>query len=237
MATERSDIQALNKFGTWTVSMVVDPLKTDALPDQTFLNVIASSNPRYTGWPMWMDTRGFVDESARPNVIDDAWEALIVSTSSDRPNHVDFMRMDPRGKFLLIRVLQDDLSTKVEPLTVLDPILVVLRVAEVIAVGLAFVKALDWNLEHTKIGFSFRWTKLKGRELTTWAVPMTFLSAGRAAQDEVSTFVTVPADTPPGAISPFVQEATRGLFLLFAGYTMPTEAVDYWVQKLVERKL
>jgi hypothetical protein len=155
----------LADFGTWSVALAVDPPRKDIQPDRAFLNAIDASNPNYTGWPIWMDTRGFTDTEARPQVIEEAWQALIISIEPNWSNHVDFFRFDPRGEFLLVSVLQDDMRPeRIKPKTVLDPFLVVIRVAEAIAVGLAFVKELGWNLGETKLGFAFRWTKLKGVE-------------------------------------------------------------------------
>jgi hypothetical protein len=50
--------------------------------------------------------------------------------------------MDPKGEFYLLRLLQDDFVEKVERGKSLDAVLVVLRTAEAIAVGLSVVKGL-----------------------------------------------------------------------------------------------
>jgi hypothetical protein len=55
--------------------------------------------------------------------------------------------------------------------------------------------------------------------------------------EDVETFVEIPLETPQSAIAPYVEEATRELFVLFDGYTMPPEAVEYWTRKLLERNL
>jgi hypothetical protein len=234
------DTSELAKLGTWTVAMVVAPLRPDLVPDQAFLSIVDASNPNYTGWPIWMDTRGFSDKKAKPKVVEGAWQALTVSMATGWSDHVDFFRFDPRGEFLLVRILQDDMTTKVAPCKALDPVLVILRVAEAIAVGLTFVKELGWDLEHTKLGFAFKWTKLKARELIPWGQPNIIFSPGRTAyDDEVSTFIEVPANTPvsASAIAPWVREATRDLFILFDGYTFPQPSLENWVERLIERKL
>lgn len=234
------EISELAKLGTWTVAMVVDPPRTNVVPDQTFLNIIDASNPNYTGWPIWMDTRGFTDQMAKPKVIEGAWQTLTISMVTGWSDHVDFFRFDPSGEFLLVRVLQDDMTPKIAPGKALDPVLVILRVAEAIAVGLAFVKELGWDLENTKLGFAFKWTKLKGRELTPWAQSTIVFSGGRTAyDDEVSTFVELPANTPmsASAIAPWVRAATRDLFVLFDGFIFPQPSLENWVERLIERKL
>ena len=55
--------------------------------------------------------------------------------------------------------------------------------------------------------------------------------------DEATTFVEISAGTPVSAIAPLVNEATRELFALFGGYTMPMVSIEHWVQRLVERRL
>ena len=54
----------------------------------------------------------------------------------------------------------------------LDPMPMILRVAEAMGVGVAFAKASGWSAEQTTLGFAFRWHKLKGRRLTAWANPL-----------------------------------------------------------------
>jgi hypothetical protein len=168
------DERAVIDRGSWQVGLVVDPTHDDRLPDQTFFRTIASSNPQYTGWPIWLDSSGFRDQNAAPIVKDKAWEALIVSLDG-WSRHVDFLRLDPRGEFYLWRNLPDDVADQVKAGTALDPIIVILRVAEAIAVGLAFGRALGWEAEKARLGFAFRWTKLRGRALVAWANPVVTL--------------------------------------------------------------
>jgi hypothetical protein len=230
--------QKLADAGSWSVALAINPPRTDKLPDQVFRSTLASSNPRYTGWPVWLDSSGFTDESARPKVLDKAWEALIVSPAH-AAGHLDCLRLDPKGEFYLRRNLQDDTTDKVKPFTYLDPVLVIIRVAEAIAVGLSFAKALGWEPEPTRLGYAFRWTKLKGRCLASWANRQAYLSAdyGPAHEDEVTSYIELSLDTPITAISPAVDQATQDLFVLFDGFRMPVTSIEHWVQRLIERKL
>ena len=146
------------------------------------------------------------------------------------------MRLDPKGAFYLWRVLPDDLSPKISPGTVLDPILVVGRVTEALAVGLSIVKGLGWA-EDLRLGFAFRWTKLGNRELSSWANPMVHVTGGHTAHDDVvESFVELALDTPIPAIAPYVEQATRDLFLAFDGYTLPPNATEYWVEAVLKRQ-
>ena len=64
------------------------------------------------------------------------------------------------------------------------------------------------------------------------------ISAHATAQDDsVTTFVELPLDAPESAVAPYVDQATRELFVLFGGYRFPSAAIENWVRRLVERKL
>jgi hypothetical protein len=231
------DENSVINAGSWEVALVVDPPLTEVRPDQVFLSTIAASNPQLTGWPVWLDARGFTDDTARPKVTEKAWETLIVSLAG-WSKHVDFFRFDPKGEFYLWRNLPDDVREEIEPGTLLDPIIVILRVAEAIVVGLSFVKTLTSEVETTRLGFAFRWRKLKGRRLEPWANRLvTITSYDIAHDDQVITYVETTLDTPASAIAPLVDQATQDLFVLFGGYRLPLTSIETWVQKLLERKL
>ena len=163
------DEEKLLKHGFFSVGLVIDPARTGSIPDQEFMNRIASSNPKYTGWPFWLDARTIANPENRPKVIENAFEYLVVSLSPGFTNHIDFARLDPKGEFFLHRLLQDDgAPSRARPGQVLDPTLMCLRAAEAMGVGIAFAKALGWPPDKTTLGFGFRWHKLKGRQLTAW---------------------------------------------------------------------
>ena len=61
--------------GTWEVGLLIDGDVPSHSASQEFLNLLNSSNPRHTGWPVWLDSRNFGDESTRPYVFEGAWEA------------------------------------------------------------------------------------------------------------------------------------------------------------------
>ena len=148
---------------------------------------IFSSNPNYTGWPVWLDFRHNLNVNDHPKVISGVYEYLIVSTVRDFSSHIDFARFDPKGEFFLTRLLQDDGAPKVvEPGKVIDPILMILRVAEAMAVGIAFAKTLEWKPEETTLGFAFRWDNLKERRLTPWANQHLRIPGGGTTHDDSS---------------------------------------------------
>lgn len=233
------EAQMLN-YGFWSISLVIDPPHTDALPDHEFIARIGASNPKLTGWPIWLDSRSMTNTDSRPKVISSVFEYLIVSISTGFSNHIDFARFDPKGEFFLLRVLQDDcVPSQITPLKALDPILMIYRIAESMAVGVAFAKALGWVPDQTTLGFAFRWHKLSGRQLSAWANPMEYLGigGGTAHDDTVESYVQFSLDTPLSALPQFVDEATKRLFVAFDGTTIPLRTIEILVRRLFERKL
>lgn len=236
-ATDDQRDQIANAL-TMRVGLALDPPRPDELPTQSFLNKISGSNPNLTGWPVWLVGRDFNRKEDRPYVADGLWQALIVDLDGGWSQHVEFLRYDPRGEFYLQRVMQDDLSDKVDPGTALDPILMIYRVAEVIAVGTNFGRALGWD-EGGKAGFGFRWTGLDGRALRGWVNPLRSMgmSGGTSRTASVDSFVEVPLETPYAALAPYVATAVAPLFATFNGYAAPTELFEASVRKLIERKM
>lgn len=233
--------QAIAASLTWEIALVVDPGWATDVPDKVFLAKVLGSNPRYTGWPIWLDSRSFRNVDERPMVHDAAWEALIFSPGTDGLRaHLEFMRFDPRGNFYLRRTLQDDLvPEKVHPGTALDPVLTIIRVAEAIAVGIAIANALiEGGEEPRQLGFAFRWSGLKYRILKPWANPMVMMiGEPRALDNQVATYVELASNTPLSAIAPFVGTATRDLFARFEGELVPPRVIEEWTSRLIERRL
>lgn len=120
-------------------------------PTEEFLNFINASNPSYTGWPVWIDSRGYVnedgtlDEDAKPYTYGAGWEAFIYGRGGGFRNRLDFWLAEPAGRFYHYRALQDDFTEGrpyPEAMTTLDPFLVILRTAEAIAVPMVFARAM-----------------------------------------------------------------------------------------------
>ena len=227
--------------GTWEVALLIMDNVPVHSANQQFLKLLDSSNPGYTGWPVWLDSSGFTDESKRPYIFGGAWEAFITSVGSGWSDHVDFMRLDPRGRFYLRRALQDDIARSPQspgPLKVIDFGLPVIRSAEAIAVGISFAKAMGCEAENTILSFAFRWTRLQGRELVSWTMPERYISpGGKAYQNDVIVFVNVPIDTPLSALGEYVNQVVRPLYGVFGGFVLSKEVIEDLTRRLVERKL
>lgn len=229
----------LPPHGAWEVGLLIDGDVPRHSGIQKFLNLLSSSNPRHTGWPVWLDSRGFPDKSARRHVFEGAWEALLVFLDSDGRNDIDFMRLSPKGRFYLRRALQDDMqsSRKPEPMTRFDFTRPICGTAEAIAVGIAFAKAMGCDPEKTQLAFGFRWTTLKERSLVSWADPRHFLLAkGPAYQDEFITCVEVPLQTPLSALGEIVNQVVQPLFEIFDGFELEKGVVEELTHEVLETR-
>ena len=157
---EEREVQ-LPPHGAWEVGLLLVGDTPPHSANQEFLNLLNSTNPRHTGWPVWLDSSNFRDESARPYVFESAWEALIVKLELivDLIEHLDFMRLDPKGRFYLRRAFEDDIQGRppraLEPMTCLDFVLAIVRTAEAVAVGIAFAKALGCDPEKPSLHLAF----------------------------------------------------------------------------------
>lgn len=231
----------LPKHGAWEVALFISGDVSKHSADQQFLNLLDSSNPNYTGWPVWLISRSARQKNARPFVFDRVWEAFIVQVGSGLREKIDFMRLDPKGRFYLRRAFQDDMLSgpqSPEPLTMLDFGLPIIRSAEAIAVGIAFAKAMGCSPEDAALNFAFRWTGLRGRELASWAQPARDILPGRRAyQDEVATSVNVPLDAPLSALGGYVNQVVQPLYEVFDGFSLDATVVEDLTRRLVERRL
>jgi hypothetical protein len=140
--------------------------------------------------------------------------------------------------FYLLTALEDDLPSpdpRLEPRAQLDFVLQISRVAEIISVALSFAQSMGCDPLKTSLAFAFRWTKLKGRHLTSRVQPQrAFRSREPASQDEVVTVLTVPLDTPRTAIAPHVGPAVRNLFALFGGTEFESRVIEEIVDEALQ---
>jgi Putative DNA-binding domain len=215
-------IPILPEHGSWEVAFTLAEHQLDLVASDDFLSRLFINQPRYTGWPCWIDSRNFADQRAHPYPYDHGWEALIIRLEQTFfYNHIDFWRIEPRGRFYQRRALEDDIEAsrgnqRLPALQLLDFLLVIARVAEAIGVGLQFARALGCDVETTILSFVFRWKKLKGRRLASWAEPgRTLFPSSEAIQDEVVSFTEVPLETELAKISYYVRQATRDVFEVF----------------------
>ena len=233
-----AELQRVQSALTMRVGLVLDPAKPGELPTKEFMNKVSASNPQYTGWPIWLDSRGFNEKGHRPYVSNGAWQALIVHLGEGWSKHFDFQRFDPKGEFYLQRVMPDDLSNKVAPGTAVDVVLMIYRVAEVLAVGVSIARTLGWDPKATAY-FAFRWTGLNGRNLSSWVNALNWGdgAGGQSHSEAAEAFVRVPLEVSHSALAPHVADAVGLLFVLFDGYTPSQELIETCVRKMIERRM
>jgi hypothetical protein len=218
------------------------PPQNDHKLTTSFLNLIMSANPKYTGWPMFIDTRGSHNSAERPSVVDDAWQAFLVSVGSGfgLGDDVDFWRASPDGSFYHARVMPDDLAQSsggLAPGTMLDFGLAILRCAEAVLLGVNFAAALN-AVDESPVLYAFRWSKLKGRHLSAWAQRgRRWVSPGLTAhQDEVLSELAVPVSTPKTSIAEYVHTAIAPLFEVFDDTKFDLEVTRSLIDKLHARR-
>jgi hypothetical protein len=177
-------------------------------------------------------------------VFNEKWESFIYDVPQDTFGHwgeLDFIIFDPRGDFFLRRALQDDLGSSYREQTsgkTVEPFIAILRTAEAIVVGQSFARALGYSDDATTLRFIFRWTGLKGREISAWSSPLRRVwPSGLSQQDEVSAAVAVPLSANREIISNATHSAILPLSRLFGGYEIKEPVVREFVGRLLDRKL
>lgn len=228
----------LPPHGSWEVAFLINgQIPKHSLAD--FLSIVETNNPQLTGWPVWLVGRRFPDQKDHPYPFHGAWEQLIVGALLGLS--VDFMRFDPSGKFYQRSALKEDLITRGQghqPLSELDYVLPIIRTTESIAVGIALAKAAGCNVDSTKLSFGFRWTKLHGRKLVSWADRFdSFYPRGPARQDEVMTYVDVPLDVPLSALPEYVEKVIQPLYQVFDAFVLSKTAIEKRVRDTLERRV
>jgi hypothetical protein len=227
----------LPKLGGWEFAAIVRGAPPSKGANLDLLNGLLSSNPNLTGWPIFVDSRRFGNESGRPyHTADEAWEAFIDTTDSDFGAGIDFWRLTSRAEYYHYRTYQDD-SRAPHKGAEFDFGLPVMRVAEALLVGQAFARALGVDEDASSVLFLFRWRQLRDRVLSSWAQPNRLLSPGRRAyKDTAESLVEVPVAMPATAIAATVQAATAPLFEAFDEFALAPTVIESIVRELLARR-
>lgn len=229
--------------GAQEIAVAIDGTVPEHTATERFLDLLLSANPRFRpDWPIWLDTRGFQDPRFRPKVTNKAWQTLVVFTAGTVPwDLAEFCRLDPKGKFFLRRMLDDDSFARVNKFPVgafLDPHHVIARTAEAIAVSLSFARAMGCDPAKTRVAFHFRWTKLADRVIHSWTGIGRFIPPRvqyKSVDDDAEGMVEVQLSTAIGALAPLVERATADLFGQFGGFEAPVGFAGSVVKKLFEK--
>lgn len=215
-------IQELPPYGSWEVACIIEGAELKYAAITKFLDEFFVHQPGHIGYPMWRDTRSAQNEAFQPYTFNRGWECLVVRLPETFfYKNIVFWRIEPRGRFYEYHALEDDIvgvrgNQRIAPLKVLDFLLVIGRVTEAIGVCVQYTKGLGCAPATTRLMFGFRWRKLTGRELASWAEPgRTLFPSSQAIQDEVTTNVVVPLSIGTAEIPHFVRQTTAELFEVF----------------------
>jgi hypothetical protein len=189
------------RMGTIEAAVVIDGNFAPIELSQAALWRLKASVPRQSVWPPWAILLNGDNDQVKPYVLNDAWESFVDFPGSDMfPAVLDFWRIDTRGQFYLLRELFDDIPFKdhrPKPNTALDFAMQIKLVAEIISVAFAFAHAIGCEPKHAQLAFALRWRHLSGRVLWSWSEPSRgFVSAQKSVQDELTTTIIVPLETP-----------------------------------------
>lgn len=231
---ERS--MALPKHGAWEVSLVLQDNVPAHSANREFLQLLAVSNPAFSGWPVWHIVNSSDNENDYPRPRNKTWEQFVDHQFMNRI--IDFMIYDPRGKFYQRSALWEDLwsdSLNIRPLTVLDFSFAIKRSAEAIAVGMAYARAMGCVPDNARLMFGFRWTGLRKRMLGSVYPGRLFFQRGPAHDDHVESFVEVPLSMPLSALGSIVERVVCPLFEVFDGYKMDAPSIEQVTREALKR--
>jgi len=160
---------------------------------------------------------------------------------------LEFMILDPLGRFFERRVLEEDTEfiagtgptgTKAPPIgTYLQPIYQMAQVAEALRVGTIFSDTLKYDQSKTSLVFDFKWTGLKGRTMRVWNMPqVSWFETGECHDIEREARVQLNAGANDQQIIDKTIEALQPLFRAFGGRPVPKQSVEFWITRLLNRQ-
>ncbi|CAI8793171.1 ATP-binding protein [Pseudomonas marginalis] len=211
-----------------------------ARADENFLASFIYANPRHTGWPLWLDTRGSSNVNHRPRTRSGGYEVLFEDyTGSIILPHLDFWRAEPTGRFYQIQVLLDDLAAinkAMKPNQFLSMDIAVRNVTEAISVAISFAKSMAFPDSDTTLEFVFRWSGLEGRQLSSFNFSR-YIAPGRTCgDDQIISHATIPLDIAPSSIPSKVPEIVADLFSSFNGMTFPNSTIEEIANELLQKR-
>lgn len=233
----------LPQIGFREIAAVIDgdvPIRT---ADEQFLRDLQWNKPHHSGWTPWVNTLDARQPAERAYTFDGGWEAFVGEL---RPalfgSHVDFWRIEPRGRFYYLAGLQEDLprmgARTPEPRTIIDFLLQINRVAEAVSTLVSFAKSMGCNEQTTRVAIAVRWSGIDNRELTSWVEPQrSFYSRGVSRQDVIATHAIVPLETSQGGLIPFVEQLIAPLFACFGGMKFDSPVIAGIAQETLERRM
>jgi hypothetical protein len=178
-------------------------------PDELLL-AAQKSVCRNTGWPIGVV---LTKRELSPKPVSNGIRAVIAATTL--VGRFDFWSLERRGYFYLLRRLEEDSDTRVEPGAYLYFDTRIWRIAEVLLHCTYLYHALDLPPE-TEIRIQIAHRGLQGRKIKA-ADPIRSISmSGRMSHENESQWVkSVPLGTIQPNIENLVEEISSELFMLF----------------------
>jgi transcriptional regulator with XRE-family HTH domain len=213
-------------------------LSRQNLPD--LLNTLRQCEQRFTGWPQfWVPTR----EEIQPAVVDDHIECWIGRPYEGRQfgdvGHADFWRVSPEGRAFLLRGYIEDnpeaLREPFEPTEILDPALVIRRVAECLLHGAGLASVLAPN-QASQVLFNARWLGLAGRKLNCINPERVFIGEYKSQQNEFVVTTTVDVSQISDNLPEIIHPLLAPLFERFSFFRLDMRMVSQEIGFMRERR-
>ncbi|XOV85288.1 MAG: hypothetical protein ACFHXK_09245 [bacterium] len=233
-----TEFQNPNRAGQMEVAFKLPCDLSGVVPTKEWIAALLRTNPDLTGWPFFVDLWNARHPEYQPVIKNGVWEATMDQEPDEFDGGFDYWRIDGRkGLFFASRAYEDDSSPRGPGSgKSLEFGLLILRVAELIAVALAFGNYLCPDGKNIRM--NWKWTNLSGRVLSSWANPERSLSRYyKCAVNEVTYDALVPMDTTKDQISVITGKVVQEVFLNFDGWQCPSVAIDQLVEKLLNRRL
>lgn len=228
--------------GRFEVAFVINStqVRETVRADDNFLSSFIYANPHHSGWPLWMDTRGFQQGAERPRVRASGWEVLVEDYVGNfiRP-HLDYWRVEPPGSFYHIRVLWEDtiaIAKGNSPNSYFGMDIAIITVAEAISIAISFAKSMGFEGDKTSLKFAFRWSGLADRNLTSFDFGR-YITPGRVCADnEIVSHINIPLDLAPSSIPSLVPDIVGELFSSFNGISFPKTTIEEIASEQLKKK-
>ena len=215
--------------GTWSASYILG--EPDQPPDRgPFLEIMRQS-PSYTGWRVWFAPQC---EATRPYPFNGLLECWIIQDGVGECGAVsDFWRVDPRGRFFLIRGLKEDChAPQISPGTTFDLYQPIWLVGETLLHAKYTAEAL--GVLDQQAGITFCWEGLEGRALRDHEGKRNWrgLDFRKSRQPRVVTEGEFRPDTIDAKLPGLVRQLTPDLYEAFDLTRIPEAVVQEELRRM-----
>lgn len=224
------------EHGYLEAAIIVDDEFFDNKLNKEFLNLVSATNPKLSGFELWMDSRTFPNES-QPNIVNGFLEAFIFNSNDFGNQYKDYWRVSPHGKLYFYRGFFEDLwqETSPNPLGILDFDFSITQVAEALAVSLRILRELVVS-EDAMVNYKFRWYRLNNRKLSTWSnnLRMGFRHYDHTClQNKFEKELTIPISTTDESLVSITAEIITELFNLFSMFQPSDDTIEKTTRKFL----